>query len=227
MDKLELLLRMPRWAKRAWSWERLTRGETLFRALQQAVLEEKSAQTREWLNSWQPFVEHGDQHIQRQWQVVRALLTCAQIASGSTVAKSTDLSPLTPAAAKDALAAFAGQPSVVARSESISVLLLVNNGGVIAELTLEQLSGEGNSILYADPATMAFVTREQNFQEAEQNVLAHLRAEGLWKDSGPDVRWRLLHKDSQPLNYLEGNSAGGAFALGLAKLLAGDHPYGR
>jgi len=222
LDTLELLLQMPRWAKRAWSWERLTTGETLFRALQQAVQEGKSVQAGEWLNSWQPFVEQSHEHVQRQWKIVCALATCAQIASRNAAAKLTDLSPLTPAEARDALSAFAGQTRLAVRSESISVLLIVSDRGVTAELTLEQLAGEGNSALYPDPAAMAFVTREQTFQEAEQNALAHLRAEGVWKDGGPDVRWRLLRKDSRPLTYLEGGSAGGAFALGLAKLFAGD-----
>src|SRR6185436_7791701 len=185
---------MPRWAKRPWRWERLTTGKTFFQALQTAVHEKKITEAEAWLNTWQAVAGRGDERTQHQWQVMQALLTCAQIAAGNKVIQSTDVSPpLPPAAAEDACATFAGQPRRVVRAESLSILLLINDNGVIAQLTLEQLQGRGErkSALYPDPEVMAFVTRAQSFREAEQNALAHLRAEGLWQDSGPDVRWRL------------------------------------
>ncbi len=120
----------------------------------------------------------------------------------------------------DAVTALMDTPRPMARSECIGVLL-VSGGGVIAQLTLELLADEGNSLLYPDPITMACVVREPNFQEAEQNAVAYIHAQGLWRETPPvDVCWKLTRQDGKPLAHLEGGSAGGAFALGLAKLFA-------
>lgn len=89
--------------------------------------------------------------------------------------------------------------------------------GVVADLKLELVS-DGSQALY--PATqLAFARRDPGFRRAE----AHARAWALdlWPRES-DVRWSLARRDGQPLQaLLSGDSAGGAFALGLAKLFVG------
>ncbi|MBV7333596.1 hypothetical protein KFU94_36255 [Chloroflexi bacterium TSY] len=127
----------------------------------------------------------------------------------------------------DVVRCFSDDPRPLARQESITVPLVVGdtlggqNEGVLATLTLQLLSDVGSGLLYPDPVTMSFVTRDEAFQQAEQNGVSYLCSEGLWKENETiDVRWRLLRQDRNPLVHIEGGSAGGAFALGLAQLLA-------
>jgi hypothetical protein len=91
--------------------------------------------------------------------------------------------------------------------------------GIVANLTLE-LMPDGNKNLYPTPA-LAFVVRDKDFSQAEENARTCVQREGLWQE-GWDVRWRLERRDQTPITALTGNSAGLAFALGLAKLLIDD-----
>lgn len=130
-------------------------------------------------------------------------------------------SPLSAEVAWDVVATFMDKPRRVTCSESINVLLVINGNGTTAMLTLELLEDPGRGVLYPDPA-MLFLSRGEGFLEAEANALAYVRAEALWEGNKgqPDVRWKLVRQDGKPLFYIDGCSAGGAFALGLAKLLA-------
>lgn len=113
-----------------------------------------------------------------------------------------------------------GQPRQPVRDPLSLTALLVDEAqvkGVIANLTLE-LMPDGTGALYPAPA-LAFVTRDKDFRQAEDNARQYVRREGLWQEEW-DVRWRLKRRDGKPLSpWLTGNSAGLAFALGLAKLL--------
>jgi hypothetical protein len=108
-----------------------------------------------------------------------------------------------------------------ARSQSVWALLAVNYG-VPARLTVELLEDLSSGDFYPDPATMMFVVRDDAFQQAEQTAVSLVRAEGLWPAGGvADVRWRIERLDGKLLAGIKGGSAGGAFALALAKLFAG------
>ena len=133
-------------------------------------------------------------------------------------------SPLSPEWAWDVVTTMWDSPRPVARSESLSVLVVAFEAGMTATLTLEQLTDEGTGVFYPDPQTMSFVTRDDDFQEAEQNAVAYVReTETMWQDEDKiDVRWKITRQDGQPFTHLTGGSAGGAFALGLAKLFAGE-----
>jgi hypothetical protein len=140
------------------------------------------------------------------------------------VAKNQDVST---AWAWDTTAAMMGHPRKVATkngercTENIIVLLVQSKNGIIAKLELEQLADAGQGVLYPDPATMSFVYRDLEFRQAENNARAYVRSEGLWSDQATfDVRWRLIRQDNRSLPEVKGSSAGGAFALGLAKLLS-------
>lgn len=129
--------------------------------------------------------------------------------------------PLSAAWAWDAVAGFAGRPRSVACAERLAVLLVAEGRGVSARLTVERLADEGAGTLYPDPATMAFVRRDRAFCQAEADGVACVRGMGWWAEGPrPDVRWRIARPDGRPLTALEGGSAGGAFALALARLFA-------
>jgi hypothetical protein len=85
--------------------------------------------------------------------------------------------------------------------------------GVLAKLRLE-LMPEGECKLY--PALpMIFVERYREFEAALDNAVA---CQAHWPN-GLDVRWYLAQRNGQPIFSLLGDSAGGAFALGIGKLL--------
>lgn len=220
ISNLESLLVMPRPARRAWAWEQLTRGEWLIEALRQAVGTGQVAPVGDWVSTWQAYVACQNGFTQRQWQVVQALLTCARLAlSGEAPDSQPWLPDLGTAWAQDVIAILHGQPRPVAQTESIGVLL-VSNGGAVARLTLSQLAGAGQAQLYPDPVTLSFVYRDEAFRQAEQQAVAYIRRQGLWPvGAGVDIRWQLVRQDGQPLTRLAGGSAGGAFALALARLL--------
>jgi hypothetical protein len=107
------------------------------------------------------------------------------------------------------------------RSQNVWALLAMDYG-VPARLTVELLGDLSGGDFYPDPATMMFVVRDDTFRQAEQNAVSLVRAEGLWPAGGrADVRWRIERLDGKSLAGVKGGSAGGAFALSLAKLFAG------
>ena len=80
-------------------------------------------------------------------------------------------------------------------------------------------SSSAGAQLYPIPA-LAFVERDPEFLAAEAAACAYIKSLGLWP-SDADIRWRLTLHSGEPLPLrLEGNSAGGAFAIGLATLIA-------
>jgi hypothetical protein len=128
--------------------------------------------------------------------------------------------PLSAEWAWDAVTTLMGNPRTIVRSANISILLIAT-GGITSRLTLERFSDEGRGMLYNDPRTMSFLNWGEQFEQAMQSAVACTRGEGLWsKPESVDVRWKLTRDDSKQLTYVDGASAGGVFALGLAKLFA-------
>ena len=128
--------------------------------------------------------------------------------------------PLNAEWAWDAVTAFWKDRRKVLRSVQMTILLVEGNLGTTADLTLV-LIGEGQGTLYPDPETMSFVLRGDTFLQAEQNAIAFVRKQGLWPKT-EDVRWKITRKSHKPILELDGGSAGGAFALGIAKLMTGE-----
>jgi hypothetical protein len=120
----------------------------------------------------------------------------------------------------DAVAAFAKRPRRVLRTVNIAMLLLENNEGITADLTLE-LIDKGRGVLYANPEMMSFVLLGETFRKAEQNAENFIRGQGLWPRT-EDIRWAIARKNHEPIFEINGGSSGGAFGLGLAKLLSGE-----
>jgi len=118
------------------------------------------------------------------------------------------------------------QPRKAQRYESITALLVeekqIRNDkvkdGVIVTLTLD-LMPDGNGELYPH-TSLAFVARDDLFRSAEANARDYVKTFGFWGE-GHDVRWNIARRDDEPLPLeVVGNSAGAAFAMGMAKLLA-------
>lgn len=79
MVPLEELLRMPRPSQRAWSWRRLTTGDTLLHALREAVQQGSIGAAEARLHTWHVFIDHEDgRGYEWQWHKAWALLACAQ-----------------------------------------------------------------------------------------------------------------------------------------------------
>lgn len=103
--------------------------------------------------------------------------------------------------------------------QRLTLLLLdEKDQGMAADLTLELLM-DGRGALYPDPECMSFVSLKESFQEALQEAVRLAQGQGVWP-AERDVRWRIERQDGRPLTALDGGSAGGAYALGLLKLLA-------
>ena len=103
-------------------------------------------------------------------------------------------------------------------SQRITLLLLdEREQGMTAELFLELLQ-DGRGTLYPDPETMSFVSLKDSFQESLREAVRLAQAQDVWPGER-DIRWRIERQDGRPLTALDGGSAGGAYALGLLKLL--------
>jgi hypothetical protein len=123
---------------------------------------------------------------------------------------------------------FTGELRPATQEVSLTLLLVEKIGqeekGIPVSLNLELLP-EGTGALYPLPA-LAFVNRdhvlhaeEESFRQAEENACAYVQNTARLWQRNQDVRWRLERWDEKPLpRTLIGNSAGAAFALGLAKL---------
>jgi hypothetical protein len=131
----------------------------------------------------------------------------------------------------DAFCIFRRQRRLVKRSLCLYVPLIdpgqdpqkqdsEEDTGVLAELTLELLD-QGNGALYPDPECMSFVLCHDFFLKAVDTARLHSDLASLWNNSF-DVRWKLTRQDRKTVYELDGCSAGGAFALGLARLLVED-----
>jgi hypothetical protein len=111
-----------------------------------------------------------------------------------------------------------------AGSQIIPLLFVGSGSGVVADLVLGLLDKDEGSrndetFLYPSPSMM-FVERKEDFERAAETGFAFARRL-MGSAGGADIRWRLALRGSS-LHSLEGPSAGGAFALGVARLLA-DH----
>jgi hypothetical protein len=105
----------------------------------------------------------------------------------------------------------------VKKKESVTALLVSEDReGVAGYLELEVL-GSGSGELFPS-SEMAFVFRDKEFVKAEENASAWAYKNG-W-DKSTDVRWSLKLPDGRMPTSLSGGSAGGAFAVGLAKLFS-------
>jgi hypothetical protein len=125
---------------------------------------------------------------------------------------------LSAAWAWDVINDFWKTPKPIKDSENITVLLIEQKLGITGKLILER-TDPGSGILYPDPKTMSFVSISETFQKATQNAVGFARGEKLWK-STEDIRWRIIRNDANQIRKLEGESLGGAFAMGLAKLMS-------
>jgi WD40 repeat protein len=110
------------------------------------------------------------------------------------------------------------------RAQIVTALLTEDRGqesiGILADLHLE-LVPQGTGQVYPTPA-LAFLRRAEEFERSAVSALEFMKRERLWPD-GYDLRWHLTRRDEQPLcALLLGNSLGGCFAFGLAKLLASE-----
>jgi len=129
-------------------------------------------------------------------------------------------SSLTAEWAWDAVTNFGKTPRNVLHTIKIAVLLLERNVGITADLTLALIE-EGQGVLYPDPETMSFVLGGEEFLQSGKNAVAFVREQGLWPKT-KDVRWMIVRRSPEPMFEIHGGSAGGAFALGLARLLANE-----
>lgn len=110
-------------------------------------------------------------------------------------------------------------PRTTEREVSLNTLLVdtARNEGMLTTLTLG-LVPDGNGDLYPTPA-FAFI-RDATFCQAENDAREWLEHAGLAPEKH-DIRWQLQRHDGKPFVNLTGPSMGAAFALGMAKLLAG------
>lgn len=81
MARLEELLRLPSWRKQQQAWENLTTGDTLIRALQEAVQQGGVGEAVPLLHVWQEVIDNADEQRQsqwrREWEIANRLLACA------------------------------------------------------------------------------------------------------------------------------------------------------
>ena len=132
--------------------------------------------------------------------------------------------PINSVWAWDIITNFWGVPRKIIKSQQLTLLLLdENEQGVTANLSLNLLDAGGGAI-YPDPETMSFVKLTDSFLQAHENAVAAIQHRGEWVNY-QDIRWKIERQDRKPLHVLDGGSAGGAFALGIAKLLAGSKQY--
>ena len=126
-----------------------------------------------------------------------------------------------PGLLRDLIQQLSGAPARPAEQEvSLNTLLVdtARNEGMLTSLTLG-LIPDGSGDLYPSPA-FAFL-RDASFCQAENDAREWLVHSGL-VPKGQDIRWHLRRHDGKPFGQLSGPSMGAAFALGMAKLLAGE-----
>ena len=117
------------------------------------------------------------------------------------------------------------QPYQATKSETVNALLVstAQRQGITATLTVDRLS-PGTGLCYPSPA-LAFVRRDQAFQESEQNACTYVQSCGFWtpdKENEPDLCWTIERRDGKPLAALTGPSLGLAFTLTFGKVLTGE-----
>ena len=83
MASLAELLPMPTWRKQKWAWQQLTAGDSLFRALQEAVRNRSVGDAMRLAQSWRSSNRDKSLQIGPQWDIVLALVWCAEQAATS------------------------------------------------------------------------------------------------------------------------------------------------
>ncbi len=222
-------LNIPRWtngelsrqkAKAYWKQLTIERPKEMFWNRLSQLVHERAPESvfqelSERLCGWSQFVSES------QLSVARTLVEVAQLAAkpeftGDELERA--LLPNRYPWEWDAFCAFRGRSAE--RSVTVTALLVYqNNEGFTAKLTLERFEN-GTGGIYKSPAEHAFLTLAEDFEGAIDNAKACVKNRGA-KFDGVDVRWRLERHDGKPLPLLvEGPSLGGAFAIGLVRLLA-------
>jgi hypothetical protein len=217
------------WEKRIDDWKKLTSGGKLMHELSQIVRQKPKDSTfdelRAHLDKWHTFMSKNEKG-KRQWETARRILDLAK--------KSVEQPPMQDERFErtsfpqlepwewDAFCAFRGMPRSAERQVTLTALLIGDKkgSGFTAELTIERLPN-GNGSIYPSPQEHAFLTLDEDFEGAIANAVSFVREQGFSFDA-IDIRWRLERHDGLPLPYpLGGPSIGGAFAMGLMKLLGG------
>lgn len=195
-------------------WRGLAR-DGWFHACREAVRQHARDVLAAWLDSPDPeqrdLIEFNGDTAAR---LVRTHLRCGVLACSENAAPS---DATTPGLCRDLLLAFSDRPLRSSlRNLTLTVLLVdaARQEGVVAALTLA-LIANGSGDFYPTPE-LAFL-RDPDFQQAEANAHAAVKAQELWLPDH-DVRWRLQRRDGKPITTLVGPSLGAAFALGIGSL---------
>lgn len=126
------------------------------------------------------------------------------------------------AALRDLYAEYRDTPRVPLRERTIGLPLYFKNKdkGVMGELHLA-LMPDGEGSLY--PAhSLAFVEFREDFLQAIELARQSLTSLRTGIPTNRDLRWEVRIRETQRIpKRLEGNSCGGAFALGMMALLMG------
>ncbi len=129
----------------------------------------------------------------------------------------------------DAYCAFCGYPRCVEKKTSVGVVCVhtdeagdkeAKKGKLILELVYDTGKDAsekyGNGILYPSPSGgNVFIMRDASFDKAIENARKYFYDKLKQKD----IRWSLSWQENEFVPSLEGGSLGGAFALGIYKLL--------
>ena len=223
-----------------WEWWKRATGPQryFFRACQHEVVGRRWSDAAQW---WLEESErltfiHDDQERYHHQHMARLHLRCIQVAIADSASTSRNRSLAAHMAESlseagrprgfllDLARALLGDQVRPALADQTLPVLVVdrehNEGqGLVLSLTLDRVEG-GSGVLYPHP-DQAFVFRDQEFEQAEENAQKAVKHLGLWPpERQDDVRWSLTRPGDGRLLALAGPSAGGAFALGLAKLLS-------
>ncbi|MBI1929427.1 tetratricopeptide repeat protein [Candidatus Poribacteria bacterium] len=226
-------------------WEQYRRKPELRRDLWERLTD---ANLRGWFEACRKAVQAGDAQALSAWlvkidtiepflleciaryvvQMVRAHLYCALVAVEKGRAEANQLKEIADKLGsavpvkilRDLTRSFLGEGALPTLVLPLLLIDTAANEGVVADVTLE-LVPDGDGSLYPS-SEMAFVPQDDDFQNALNDAKTHLQRIGLW-GGGFDVRWRVKMREHRtPPSMLVGNSAGAAFALGLARLLMAD-----
>jgi hypothetical protein len=95
--------------------------------------------------------------------------------------------------------------------------------GVVTMLHVEALA-DGSGAVYADPARHAFLRQDHEFADAVVAAADCVRQLGFWPAPAHDLRWWLIRQDRRELSHVTGASAGLAFGMCFAQVLAALQP---
>jgi hypothetical protein len=95
--------------------------------------------------------------------------------------------------------------------------------GVVTMLHVEALA-DGSGAVYADAARHAFLHQDHEFADAVAAAAECVRQLGFWPAPAHDLRWWLVREDRRDLSHVTGPSAGLAFGMCFAQILAALQP---